>query len=98
MIFLHNVEINKLVKILNSREFKKTISREGENLGSKKHETQRNRDVEKQSKKQDIKIFEFEKRSYDHFVTLMLNVQMQIQTVLRFPSFFRTFSSSEKIN
>lgn len=61
MIFLHYVEINKLVKILNSLEFKKTISREGENLGSKKHETQRNRDVEKQSKKQDIKIFEFEK-------------------------------------
>lgn len=61
MIFLHNVEINKLVKIINSREFKKTISREGENLWSKKHEIQRNRDVEKQSKKQDIKIFEFEK-------------------------------------
>lgn len=61
MIFLHNVEINKVVKIINSREFKKTISREGENLWSKKHEIQRNRDVEKQSKKQDIKIFEFEK-------------------------------------
>ena len=60
-MFLHNVEINKLVKIINSREFKKTISREGENLWSKKHEIQRNRDVEKQSKKQDIKIFEFEK-------------------------------------
>ena len=50
------MEINKVVKIINSREFKKTISREGENLWSKKHEIQRNRDVEKQSKKQDIKI------------------------------------------